>query len=212
MKELLKIRQLFRQIPEEEIDNIINESDLRSIPKETVILRDGQYIKVIPIVIKGLIKVFTTFENKDLLLYYIRPGESCSMSLAASLQNEPSKIFAVTEEDTDILLLPAEKLHGWMKQFPEVNNFFYRQYNLRYTELLETINHLLFNRMDKRLFDYLVEKKRLSQTNPIKISHRQIAGELGTAREVVSRVMKKLENEGKIKQLSNSIEILQVGD
>jgi CRP/FNR family transcriptional regulator len=129
------------------------------------------------------------------------------MSFAASLENEPSKIFAITEEDTVILLLPVDKLQGWIKRFPDVNHFFYQQYNLRYTELLETINHLIFNKMDKRLYNYLEEKQRLTKTNPLKISHRQIAGELGTAREVISRVMKKLENEGKIKQLSNCIEI-----
>jgi CRP/FNR family transcriptional regulator len=129
------------------------------------------------------------------------------MSFAASLENEPSKIFAITEEDTDILLLPVDKLQGWLKRFPDVNHFFYHQYNLRYSELLETINHLIFNKMDKRLYNYLAEKQRLTKSNPLKISHRQIAGELGTAREVISRVMKKLENEGKIKQLSNCIEI-----
>ena len=85
---------------------------------------------------------------------------------------------------------------------------FFQQYNLRYTELLTTIHHLLFDRMDKRILDFLANKSQLTGRNPIKISHRQIAAELGTAREVVSRLMKKLENEGKIKQEANMIEIL----
>jgi CRP/FNR family transcriptional regulator len=201
------IKHLFKNIPQEEVDLIVSQSIVKSIPKDTILLRDGQYVKVIPIVINGLVKVFTTHDDKDLLLYYIRPNESCSMSFAASLENEPSKIFATTEEDTEILLLPVDKLQGWLKRFPDVNHFFYHQYNLRYSELLETINHLIFNKMDKRLYNYLEEKQRLTKSNPLKISHRQIAGELGTAREVISRVMKKLENEGKIKQLSNCIEI-----
>ena len=130
------------------------------------------------------------------------------MSFAASLKNEQSKVFAITEEDTEVILLPVDQVSLWIKQFPDINSLFFQQYNLRYSELLETINHILFNKMDKRLFDYLQTKVKLTNQNPIKISHSIIANELGTAREVISRIMKKLENEGKVKQLSNSIEIL----
>ena len=130
------------------------------------------------------------------------------MSFAAGMKNEPSKIFAVAEEDTRVLLLPTDKVAQWVRQFPDVNQLFFQQYNIRYTDLLATIHQLLFDRMDKRILDYLVNKSMLTGRNPIKISHRQIAGELGTAREVVSRIMKKLENDGKIKQEANMIEIL----
>ena len=182
-------------------------SQVMEIPKGTEILREGQYVKVIPIVLEGLVKVFSNFNEKDLLLYYIQPKESCVMSFASSLKNDPSKVYAITEEDSKILLMPVDKVIKWIDQFPSINQLFYQQYNLRYSELLETINHVLFNKMDKRLYNFLLEKKKVTQQNPVKISHRQIANELGTAREVVSRVMKKLENEGKIKQHSQSIEI-----
>jgi len=190
------------------VSEIMATSTTKEIPRDTEILREGQYVKVIPIVEKGLIKVFTRNEEKELLLYYIKPNESCIMSFAASLKNEPSKVFAVTEEDTTALLLPADKVSRWIKQFPDINTLFFHQYNIRYGELLDTINQLLFDKMDKRLFTYLHEKVNLTNKNPLKISHRQIANELGTAREVISRVMKKLENEGKVKQHTNSIEIL----
>ena len=130
------------------------------------------------------------------------------MSFSASLKNEPSKVFAYTEEDTTALLLPADKVSSWTRQFPDINTLFFQQYNLRYSELLETINHLLCDKMDKRLYDYLKEKVSLTNKNPLKISHRQIANELGTAREVISRIMKKLEKEGKVVQGTNSIKIL----
>jgi len=191
------------------VSEIISVSQVRDFPKNTEILKEGQYVKVIPIVIEGLIKVFAGFEEKELLLYYIKPNESCIMSFASSIRNEPSKVFAVTEEDSKILLLPVDKVPNWVKQFPSINDLFYQQYNLRYIELLDTINHVLFNKMDKRLYDYLKKKIKLTKQNPIKISHRQIAGELGTAREVISRVMKKLEIEGKVKQYANSIEIIE---
>ncbi len=181
---------------------------LKEVPQGTEILREGQYVKVIPIVLEGLIKVFSRHEEKELLLYYIKPQESCIMSFSAGMKNEPSKIFAVTEEDTTALLLPTDKVALWVRDYPEVNQLFFQQYNLRYSDLLTTIHQLLFERMDKRLLDYLVNKSLLTGRNPIKISHRQIAAELGTAREVISRIMKKLENDGKIRQEANIIEIL----
>ena len=181
---------------------------LKEVPQGTEILREGQYVKVIPIVLEGLIKVFSRHEEKELLLYYIKPQESCIMSFSAGMKNEPSKIFAVTEEDTSALLLPTDKVAQWVCEYPEVNQLFFQQYNLRYSDLLTTIHQLLFERLDKRLLDYLTNKSLLTGRNPIKISHRQIAGELGTAREVISRIMKKLENDGKIRQEANTIEIL----
>lgn len=181
---------------------------LKEVPQGAEILREGQYVKVIPIVLEGLIKVFSRHEEKELLLYYIKPQESCIMSFSAGMKNEPSKIFAVAEEDTSALLLPTDKVAQWVREYPEVNQLFFQQYNLRYSDLLTTIHQLLFERMDKRLLDYLANKSLLTGRNPIKISHRQIAGELGTAREVISRIMKKLENDGKIRQEANTIEIL----
>ncbi|WP_420315734.1 Crp/Fnr family transcriptional regulator [Ekhidna sp.] len=190
------------------IKKIEESSIIKKIPRGTEILREGQYVKVIPIVLDGLIKVFTRFSDKELLLYYIRPKESCIMSFASSLKNDPSRVFAITEEDSKVLLLPVEEVPLWIKKFPSINTLFYQQYNLRYSELLETINHVIFDKLDKRLFDYLTKKASLTGQNPLKISHRQIASELGTAREVISRVMKKLENEGLVIQHQNGIEIM----
>ena len=191
------------------IDEIMQYALVKDISKDTEILREGQYIKVIPIVVDGLIKVFTRYEDKELLLYYIRPKESCIMSFASTLKNEPSKVFAAAEEDTTALLLPVDKVSGWSNDYADMNKLFFNQFNLRYHELLETIHHLLFDKMDKRLFLYLQEKVSLLNQNPLKISHRQIANELGTAREVISRTIKKLETENLVKQHRNSIELLQ---
>lgn len=205
---MTKINHLLSYLSPALAEAIEAASPIKDIAKDTVILREGQYVKVIPIVLEGLIKVFSRFEDRELLLYYIRPHESCIMSFAASLKNEPSKIIAVTEEDTRVILLPVDQVAGWIKQFPDFNTLFYQQYNLRYSELLDTISHVLFNKMDQRLYNYLLEKLKVVRQNPLRISHRQIAGELGTAREVISRVMKKLESEGKVRQHPNSIEIL----
>ncbi len=204
---MVAIERVLSFLGKELISEILEVSEIMDIPKGTKILREGQYVKVIPLVLEGLVKVFSSFEDRELLLYYIQPKESCIMSFAASLKNEPSKVFAITEEDSKILLLPIDKVSNWITQQPNINILFYQQYNLRYVELLDTINHVLFNKMDKRLYDFLQKKASLTQQNPIKISHRQIAEELGTAREVISRVMKKLEKENKVKQLNHSIEV-----
>jgi CRP/FNR family transcriptional regulator len=190
------------------LNKLIAEAQIVTIPKDTEILHEGQYVKLVPVVLDGLIKVFKRHEEKELLLYYIQSNESCIMSFSAGLENQTSKIFALTEEDTTAILLPANKLSAWIKQYPELNILFYRQFHARYSDLLETIGHVLFDKMDKRLYLYLKEKAELTHSNPLKISHRQIALELGTAREVVSRVLKKLEEDNKIKQDGQGIEIL----
>ena len=198
----------FSNISPELLSTFEKEGTVQELPAEMEILRAGQYIKVIPIVLDGLIKVYNRHEDKELLLYYIKPNESCIMSFSASLKNEPSRVFAQTEEATKALLLPVDSVSKWIKQYPDINSLFFQQYNMRYGELLDTINHVLFDKLDKRLYDYLKEKSELTGKNPIKISHRIIANELGTAREVISRTMKKLESEKLVIQHSHEIEIL----
>jgi len=208
MAQIKNIEKSLSHLNSDLLSAMMEQGELKEIPAGTEILREGQYVKVIPIVIKGLIKVLTRHDDKELLLYYIRPKESCIMSFAASLKNEPSRVFASTEEDTQALLLPVDKVSKWTAQFPDINNLFFQQYNMRYADLLDTIHHVLFDKLDKRLHDYLEEKVALTKQNPLKMSHREIANELATSREVISRTMKKLESENLIKQHSNSIELL----
>jgi CRP/FNR family transcriptional regulator len=130
------------------------------------------------------------------------------MSFSSIINHEKSKIFAITDQVATILLVPSDKVNYFLKKYPSFNTLFYHQYNLRYTEMIATINHLLFEKMDIRLMDYLKEKLEVIHQNPIKISHREIANDLGTAREVITRVIKKLESENKVKQSNNSIKIL----
>ena len=208
MDENLDIKRNLGYLGSDLVTQIIDNCKIIEIEKDTEIVKEGQYIKYIPIVIKGLIKVTMRQEEKELLLYYIQPYESCVMSFSASLKNDKSKIFAIAEEDSRIILLPSDKVIKWTNDYPLINRLFYQQYNLRYLDLLETINHLLYDKLDKRLYEYLKEKTRITGKNPYVISHREIAYELGTAREVITRVLKKLESENKIKQLKSGIKIL----
>lgn len=205
---LTYIKKILSFLKPELVDLILKESNLREIPKGTEILREQQYVKVLPIVLEGLVKVYSRFDEKELLLYYIEPAQSCVMSFYAALKNTPSRVFAQTEEKSKVILIPVQYLPIWLKGYPEFNELFFNQYNLRYSELLDTISHLLLDKMDKRLYDHLKRKEELISNTSIEISHVQLANELGTAREVISRVMKKLENDGKVEQNSGKIKII----
>jgi len=190
------------------LEEIIEHSIINDFPKGTEILREKQFIKVLPIVLSGLVKVYSRFDEKELLLYYIEPTQSCIMTFYAALKNTQSKVYAITEEHSRILLIPAQKLPKLLIEYPDFNELFYNQYNLRYSELLDTIGHLLLEKMDKRLYDHLRKKMLLSSNNTIKMSHTQIANELGTVREVITRVLKKLETDGKVEQTQDGIKII----
>lgn len=181
---------------------------IRDIPKGNAILESGQYVKMLPILLEGLVKVYSQFKDRELLLYYMLPGDSCVMSFSASLNNDPSKVSARTEEDSKVLLLPVDKLPDWLRNYPRFNELFYQQYNSRYVDLLETIQHVLLDKMDKRLYAYLKEKTELMGQEYLQITHGRIANELGTVREVVSRVIRKLEVEGYVQQSDKGIRIL----
>lgn len=171
------------------------------------LLREGQFVKTLPIVLDGLVKVYTRFHEKELLLYYLQPEQSCIMTFQAVLQNQPSRILAIAEEPSRLLLLPARMLPTWLKEYPRLNDLFFAQYDLRYTDLIDTIGSLMVDKLDQRVFDYLARKSLLQGGQPVRISHGHIANDLGTAREVVTRVLKKLELEGRIAYGADGIEI-----
>jgi CRP/FNR family transcriptional regulator len=195
-------------LEKELLEQLLEQSTIKEFPAGIELVRTGQYVKVIPIVLSGLVKVLTQHEDKEYLLYYIKPSESCVMSLIAGIKRQQSLIEAITETESVLLLIPSDKIEHWIDQYPRLNKLFYQQYEDRYTDMIETVHHLLFDKLDKRIIHYLKEKSETLNQNPIKISHRQIAQDLGTAREVVSRVMKQLERDHLVKQLPDAIQLL----
>ena len=184
--------------------------EIVSLSSHQEILRKGQYVKVIPIVLKGLLRVYVTHEDKELLLYHIKASESCVMSYAAGIKNSTSEIFAQTLEETEILLLPAGDLKKWLISYPELNLLFNAQYELRYADLLHTLENMVFHKMDERVLYLLKDKAALLSSTDIKISHQSLADDLATSREVISRVLKKLEHEGKLILSHQSIKLLEL--
>jgi CRP/FNR family transcriptional regulator len=208
MVELEVIRKFLPHLGTDLQKAFAQEGILKEIPTHTEVMQEGKHVTLIPLVLEGLIKVYTRNEDRELLLYYIEPRESCVMSFLAGIKNQPSKIFATTELPSKLLLLPARNLEVWVEKFPGLNYLFYDLYNTRYSELIDTLNQLIFQRLDVRIFEYLKEKSRVTATKFLDLRHREIAQELGTSREVITRVLKKLEKEGKVKQTDKGLELI----
>lgn len=174
-----------------------------------VILDENSSIRAIPIVTKGTLKVMRTEEDgREILLYYIKAGESCIMSFLGGMHDEKSKVKAEVEEDAEILFLPMEKVSLFIKEYPEWLDYIFRLYHKRFEELLEIINAIAFKKMDERLLNLLHKKEELSGSKILSITHEQLADELGTARVVVSRLLKQLEENGNLKLGRNKITLM----
>ena len=175
----------------------------------TTILNESAHIGSIPIVVKGSMKVLRTEEDgREILLYYIKTGESCIMSFLGGLHNETSKVKAEVEEDAEILFLHIDKVSLFIKKYPQWLDYIFRLYHKRFEELLEIVNAIAFKKVDERLLNLLHKKSELLKSETILITHEQLANELGTARVVVSRLLKQLEEEKRVKLGRNKITLM----
>ena len=179
--------------------------------KEGDIIMDyGKYIRMMPIVVKGTIKVFRMDDTgKEILLYYLSSNESCSMAYSCCVEAKKSEVKAIAEDDVELIAIPHIKLDEWLCKYPSWKNYIMRSFHERFLELLKSIESIAFHKLDERLIAYMKEKKRLSGSNVIKASHYVIADELATYRVVVSRLLKHLENDGKILLYRNEIKLLK---
>ncbi len=188
---------------------LMKEGVLRTFDEDTVIIEEHDYIRNIPIVLSGSIKVLKIDEDgKELLLYYIKPGESCVMSFLGATCNESSKIRAIVEEQAEVLMLPIHKSFELIKDNPAWLEFIFQLYNRRFDELLDVVNSVVFQRVDERLLDLIKKKVNMLRSTELTITHQQLADELGTAREVVSRLLKQLEKNNQIRLSRNKISVL----
>ena len=188
------------------MDRLKTEGTIKTFQPDSVIIEENDYIKNVPIVLNGSIKVFKQDEDgREILLYYINPGESCVMSFLGASCNGTSKIRAVVEDTAEVLILPVYKAIELIKDNPAWLEFIFQLYNKRFEELLDVVNAIAFTKVDQRLLDFLKKKSKMVGSNEINITHQQVADELGTAREVVSRLLKQLEKEDKITLSRNKI-------
>ena len=169
----------------------------------------GQHVQFVPLVVKGIIKVSRVDdEGHELLLYYVNPNESCAMTFTCCMQDHPSEIRAVAEEDAEILLVPMEVMDQWITKYPSWKRFVMRTIRSRFHELINTLDQIAFQSLDERLVNYLRQKYKTTGSALINMSHEQIANDLASSRVVISRLLKKLENEKKVLLYRNQIKLL----
>ncbi len=191
------------------LDRLIKEGTVKTFEPEAVIIDEHDYIKSVPIVLSGSIKVLKLDEDgKEILLYYIKPGESCVMSFLGATCNEKSKIRAIVEERAEIVMLPIHKSFELIKDNPAWLEFIFQLYNRRFEELLNVVNSVVFQHVDERLWELIKKKVKMLRSTELTITHQQLADELGTAREVVSRLLKQLEKNNQIRLSRNKISVL----
>jgi len=182
---------------------------LKNFEEGDVILRESSFIKTIPIVTKGSIRVMQRDdEGREILLYYIKAGESCIMSFLGGMHHDTSKVEAIAEENTEVLFIPVDKVDLMIKEYPEWLDYIFKLYHKRFEELLDVVNAVAFKKMDERLLDFIQKKCALTNSHSLYMTHEQISMELGTARVVISRLLKQMEDEGLVKLSRNKISLV----
>lgn len=184
---------------------------LKTFKKGDIIVQDGTYIKSIPIILRGGLRVVQEDdEGREFLLYYLSEGESCIMSILGGYNNEPSKISVIAEKDTDILLIPIQNAAIWVKKYPAWSEYIFKLYQKRFEEMLSIVKKVSTKSLTERLTELLLVKSKLIQSKILSITHQQLADELGSARVVVSRLLKQMEHAGKVALSRNAITILSL--
>lgn len=190
------------------IEEIAEASSLRDFKEGDVLIDFGDYIKKMPLLIHGAIKILREdFDEGELLLYFIEKGDTCAMTMACCMGETKSEIRAVAENNGTVIMIPIQKMEEWLGKYKSWRNYVFNSYNNRLKEMLSAIDNLAFMNMNERLENYLQEKSKINQSKEVHATHQDIAYDLHTSRVVISRLLKALENEGKIKLHRAFIEI-----
>lgn len=206
-KELLMHFQ--HQFDDLTINNIAEFGAVKHFKKDDIIIDIGQDLAHIPLLLEGNIKVFREDANgNELLLYVLEMGDTCAMSLTCCMAKSTSKVRAVADKDSSVIMMPNIKMSEWFHNNESWRNFILESYQIRFNEMLETIDTLAFMKMDQRLYKYLTDHVKLNASEIISKTHQEISEDLNTSRVVISRILKQLENEQKIVLSRNKIKVL----
>ena len=208
---LVALKTLFGKIFEEELLlEISRVGIIRDVPADFELMDIGEPIKGVPLMLSGAIKISREDINGDeLLLYYLEEGDSCTMTMAWEMGQQKSQIRAVTELPSQLIMIPLSAVEDWSSRFPSWRKFIFQSYHKRMEELLATVDSIAFDQLEKRLWTYLMEKKRVIKTNTLSITHQTIAQEMHSSRVVISRLLKRLEVDQKIRLHRNAIELFE---
>jgi len=210
MKEAL-LKAFGNQFESPLIEEILREGTYMEVAEGEPIIEIGQYIRSIPLVLEGAIKVLREDGDGDeLLLYYLEAGETCSATMACCMGHTQSEVRALAETDTRLVMVPIKKMEEWMAHHRSWRHYVLESYHKRLNELMQTVDSIAFKNLDQRLVDYLKKKVALNKDKKIKGTHQEIAYELNTSRVVVSRLLKKLEQMKKLVLHRSYIQILDL--
>ncbi len=171
-------------------------------------MRSGQYLKSTMLVTKGRVKLFTNGEDgEEFFMYYLEPGQACALSFVCAARNRKSDLEAIAIEDVEAIMIPIELMDDLMIKHKSWYYFVIESYRSRYQEVLDALRSVAFHGMDERLEYYLIKQKNAYQSNTLNLTHEQIANDLNSSRVVISRLLKQMENDGKVKLLRNAIEV-----
>jgi CRP/FNR family transcriptional regulator, anaerobic regulatory protein len=176
------------------LDRLLEKGQLATFEPGKTLMEPGQFVKAVPLVLDGSIKIMRMDEDgKELFLYYLEAGETCALSLTCCSASRPSEIKAVVEEKVNVLFVTIQVHESLMDEFKQWKDFVSSTYQHRFHEMLVVLDAIAFKRMDERLMSYIVTKMKQLKTNELHTTHQEVANELGTAREVISRLLKQLE-------------------
>ena len=193
------------------INEIVQVGTFKEVPEGFKLMEIGDFVRGMPLLISGVIKILREDEDGDeLLLYYLEKGDTCSMTMACCMGDNKSEIRAIAETDTKLNMVPIQKMEEWTTKYKSWRNFVFNSYHERLNELLNTLDNIAFQKMDERLIGYLKEKARVTKDDIIHSTHQEIAYDLHSSRVVISRLLKKLEEMGKIKLHRNYLKILDL--
>lgn len=193
------------------LDEIGRVGTFKEVSEGFQLMDIGQYIKSMPLLVSGAIKILRDDDEGDeLLLYFLERGDTCAMTLTCCLGETKSEIRAIAETDAKLIMVPIQKMEEWTSKYKSWRDFVFKSYHGRMMEMLDTIDSIAFMKMDERLVKYLRDKAKVSGSKTIHTTHQDMSYDLHTSRVVVSRLLKTLENQGKVKLGRNMIEILDL--
>ena len=202
------VQKNYPRLAEKELqEEIARSGKLMTFMAGEVITDYGSYVKFIPLIVEGYIKVTTEDEEegRELLLYYLQPGEACSMSFTCCMMNKKSNVRTEAEEDTILIAIPIRLMDDWMTRFQSWKNFVMTTYDKKITDLVKVVDSIAFRNLDTRMVDYLRTKFENSGNRVINATHQEIANDLNVSREAVSRLLKSLEKDGIVKLGRNQL-------
>lgn len=189
-------------------EKIAKEALVRLFPAGEIVMRTGQYIRSTMLILRGRIKVYKeSGDGSEFFMYYLEPGNACALSMICAARQEQSDLMAIAVEDTEVVLLPLQLMDQLMMDYKSWYYFVLATYRSRFEELLNLVDHTVFRGLDDRLLYYLKKQRESFQSNELKMTHDEIANDLGTSRVVVSRLLKSMENKGMVKLFRNHIDL-----